>query len=218
MCFSAEISFIVGGTLLAIGTATIRKVVHRKDLPLAMIPFIFAIQQLVEGMIWLSLTDETPQSPHWLSNLYGIFVGVIWPLFAPFATYCTETNRLRQKIIATIGLAGIALAAYTTVGIIAQPVTAEIVNHSIHYGHEVKGHQIVIVLYLLATCVPFMLTSYKHLYLAGFIITGGFFVAYFTFQQTFASVWCFFAAIASSLIYFHFVHRIKEPLLSLPSR
>lgn len=218
MCFSAEISFIVGGTLLATGTATIRKVIHRKDLPLAMIPFIFAIQQLIEGMIWLSLADDTPQSPHWLSNTYGIFVGVIWPLFAPFAIYCTETNRLRRKIVATIGLAGIVLAAYTIIGIIAQPVTAEIVNHSIHYEHDVKAQQFVIVLYLLATCVPFMLTSYKHLYIAGFIITSGFFVAYFTFQQTFASVWCFFAAIASSLIYFHFVHRIKEPLLSLPSR
>lgn len=218
MCFSAEISFIVGGTLLATGTATIRKVAHRKDLPLAMIPIIFAIQQLIEGMIWLSLTDDTPQSPHWLSNTYGIFVGAIWPLFAPFAIYCTETNRLRRKIIATIGLPGIALAAYTIVGIIDQPVTAEIVHHSIHYEHDVKGHQIVIVLYLLATCVPFIFTSYKHLYITGFIITGGFFVAYFTFHQTFASVWCFFAAIASSLIYFHFVHRIKEPLLSLPSR
>lgn len=219
MCFSAEASFIVGGTLLVTGAATVRKVTHKKDLPLAMIPLIFAAQQLVEGFIWLSLThDDAAQAPYWLSNIYGIFVGVIWPLFAPFAIYCTETSHLRRKIIASIGVAGLALAIYTIIGIAVQPITAEIVHHSIRYEHDVKGHQVVIALYLLATCVPFIFTSYKHLYITGFIITGGFFAAYFTFQQTFASVWCFFAAMASSLIYLHFVHRIKDPLLSLPDR
>ncbi len=220
MCFSAEASFIVGSVLLVTGAATVQKVAHKKDLPLALIPLIFAAQQLVEGFLWLALTnDSASQSPHyWLSNIYGIFVGIIWPLFAPFAIYCTETSHLRRKIIASIGVAGFALAIYTIIGIAAQPITAEIVHHSIRYEHDVKGHQIVIVLYLLATCVPFIFTSYKHLYVTGFVITGGFFVSYFTFQQTFASVWCFFAAIASSLIYFHFVHRIKDPLLSLPNR
>lgn len=219
MCFSAEASFIVGSALLITGTATVRKVVHKKDLPLATIPLIFAAQQLVEGFIWLSLTHAHESSPPiWLTNIYGIFVGVVWPLFAPFAVYCTETSHLRRKIVALIGIAGLALAAYTAIGIAIQPVTAEIVQHSIRYEHDVEGHRVVIVLYLLATCVPFIFTSYRHLYITGFIITGGFFMAYYTFQQTFASVWCFFAAIASSLIYFHFVHRVKDPLVTLPSR
>jgi|CXWL01.1.fsa_nt_gi hypothetical protein len=217
MCFSAEASFIVGGTLLIIGVATVRKTIHKKDLPIALIPLIFAIQQMTEGLLWVFLTNnDAPQAQFWLSNIYGVFIGVIWPLFAPFAVYCTETDSKRRRIIASIGISGLGLAIYTTIGIANQPIVAEIINHSINYKHDVGGYQLVIILYLLATCVPFIFSSYKHLYIAGIIITIGFFVAYFTFQETFASVWCFFAAIASALIYFYFARRIKKPLIPIP--
>lgn len=214
MCFSAEASFIVGGTLLIIGTTTIRKTVYPKDLAIALIPLIFAIQQIIEGFLWVSLANnDTSPTPFWLSNMYGVFIGIIWPMFAPFAVYCAETDNTRRKIIAPIGIAGIGLALYTIIGLADQPIVAEIINHSINYKHDVDGYQSVIVLYLLATCVPFIFSSYRHLSIAGIIITIGFFVAYFTFLETFASVWCFFAAIASALIYFYFVHRIKKPLI-----
>lgn len=217
MCFSAEASFIVSGTLLVIGVTTVRKTIYQKDLPIAIIPFIFAIQQLVEGLLWVSLNNnDTSQIPFWLSNIYGVFIGIIWPLFAPFAVYCAETDSKRRKIIASIGMAGLGLAIYTGIGLAVEPIIAEIINHSINYKHHVGVYQLVIVLYLLATCVPFIFSSYKHLYSAGIIITLGFFVAYATFLETFASVWCFFAAIASTLIYFHFVHRVKKPLIPIP--
>ena len=217
MCFSAEASFIVSGTLLVIGVTTVRKSIYKKDLPIAIIPFIFAIQQLVEGLLWVSLSNnDTSQIPFWLSNIYGVFIGIIWPLFAPFAVYCAETDSKRRKIIASIGMAGLGLAIYTGIGLAEEPIIAEIINHSINYKHHVGVYQLVIVLYLLATCVPFIFSSYKHLYSAGIIITLGFFVAYVTFLETFASVWCFFAAITSALIYFHFVHRVKNPLIPIP--
>ncbi len=216
MCFSAEASFIVGGALLVVSVTTARKTIYQKELPIAMIPFIFAIQQLVEGFLWVSLTNnDTSQIPFWLSNIYGVFIGIIWPLFAPLAVYCAETNSKRRKIIASIGITGIGLAIYTVIGLIKQPIVAEIINHSINYKHDVANYQLVIVLYLLATCVPFIFSSYRHLSITGITITIGFFLAYLTFLETFASVWCFFAAIASALIYFFFVHRIKEPLIPI---
>ncbi len=216
MCFSAEASFIVGGALLVVSITTARETIYQKELPIAMIPFIFAIQQLVEGFLWVSLTNnDTSQIPFWLSNIYGVFIGIIWPLFAPSAVYCAETNSKRRKIIASIGITGIGLAIYTVIGLIKQPIVAEIINHSINYKHDVANYQLVIVLYLLATCVPFIFSSYRHLSIAGITITIGFFLAYLTFLETFASVWCFFAAIASALIYFFFAHRIKEPLIPI---
>ncbi len=164
MCFSAEASFIVGGTLLASGITTVRKTIYPRDLPIAMIPFIFAIQQLVEGFLWVSLiNNDSSQTPFWLSNIYGVFIGIIWPLFAPFAVYCAETDSKRRKIIASIGLAGLGLAIYTSIGLADEPIIAEIINHRINYKHHVGVYQLVIVLYLLATCVPFIFSSYRHL-------------------------------------------------------
>ncbi len=217
MCFSAEASFIVGSALLVVGTATMRKTYYRKDLPIALIPLIFAMQQLVEGALWISLTDGyMAQAQFWFSNLYGVFIGIIWPLYAPFAVYSAETDPKRKKIITAIGVVGLGLAIYTMIGLANQPIVAEIVNHSIRYSHDVDHDKLVIVMYLLATCVPFIFSSYRHLYLSGIVITCGFFAAYLTYLETFASVWCFFAAIASSLIYFYFARRVKDPLIPIP--
>jgi len=200
-----------------VSIATVQKAIHKKDLPIALIPFIFAIQQIVEGFLWLSLmNNDAPKLQFWLSQIYGIFIGFVWPLFAPFAVYCSETNNKRRRIIASIGIVGVGLAIYTVIGLINQPIIAEITHHSINYKHDVGGYQLVIALYLLATCVPFIFSSYKYLYIAGIVITIGFFVTYLNFLQTFASVWCFFAAITSTLIYFYFIHRIREPLVPIP--
>jgi uncharacterized protein DUF6629 len=216
MCFSAEASFLVGGTLLIVGAATIQKTRYKKDVPVAFIPFIFAIQQITEGLLWLSLTNNMFYAQFWLSNTYGIFIGVIWPVYAPFAVYCAETNVTRRKIIATIGVVGLGLAAYTLIGLASQAITAQVINHSIHYEHDVAAYQFVIVMYLLATCVPFIFSSYRHLYIAGVVITIGFFVAFFSYRETFASIWCFYAAIASGLIYLYFARRMNKPLIPLP--
>ena len=185
MRFSAEASFIVSGTLLVVGVSTIRKTVYSKDFPVALIPLFFAVQQLVEGLLWVTLLhSDTSPTQFWLSNIYGVFIGIIWPLFAPFAVYYAETDNLRKKIIATIGLAGAGLAIYTVIGLADEPIIAEIIRHSINYKHHVGSYQLVIVLYLLATCVPFIFSSYKHLYIAGIIITIGFFAAYYRDWET----------------------------------
>lgn len=51
-------------------------------------------------------------------------------------------------------LAGVGLAAYTIIGMIHEPIVASIINHSIHYAHKVEGQEIVLGMYLFATCAP----------------------------------------------------------------
>lgn len=217
MCFSAQASFVVGGCLIIMGAAIITKVRTQKDWPIALIPLIFAAQQITEGLLWVSLTNEgVQQAQSWLSNIYAVFVGAIWPLYVPFAIYSAETNCKRRKITAFIGLAGLGLAIYTIVSLINQPVTTEIYNNHIYYDHEIHGQALIISMYILSTCVPFLISSFRSLHITGFVITLGFFVAYFVYTKTFASVWCFFAAIASALIFLYFTHRAQKPLIRIP--
>ncbi|MCP5244620.1 MAG: hypothetical protein H6937_01140 [Burkholderiales bacterium] len=216
MCFSAEASFIVGGSLLVVGAAIIKRIDAKKDIPVALVPFIFAAQQIVEGLLWLSIDSGNPQAQFWLSNSYGVFVGVIWPLYVPFAIYFAETDNTRKKIIAFIGISGLLLALYTVIGIARQPITAEIINDNIYYEHDVHIYPLVIVLYLISTCLPFILSSFKNLHLAGFVIMIGFCIAILIYAKTFVSVWCFFAAIASTLIFLYFKNRIQKPLIPVP--
>jgi len=54
MCYSATASFVAGGGLTVVGLMTLRRTTNRAELPLAAIPLLFGVQQLVEGVIWLS--------------------------------------------------------------------------------------------------------------------------------------------------------------------
>jgi len=212
MCFSAQASFIVGGALAVIGVSAVRRAKNSSAIFVAFIPLLFALQQLIEGFLWMALGNNGYPSwvPLWLSNLYGIFIGVIWPVYAPFAIYRVEANYRTKKIIMSMLLAGLGLAGYTVIGLVDEPIVARIVNQSIHYAHEVEGQQLVLMMYLFATCVPFILSSNRWLNVTGGVITMGFFVAFLAYRQTFASVWCFFAAAASALLYFYIINQVKN--------
>ena len=54
MCFSATASFISGTALCVIGVATLKQTKAPAEIPFALIPLLFGIQQLTEGVIWLS--------------------------------------------------------------------------------------------------------------------------------------------------------------------
>ena len=47
--------------MLGIGTLTVQSAHRRRDMPLAAIPLLFAIQQLSEGVIWLTFRYDAPQ-------------------------------------------------------------------------------------------------------------------------------------------------------------
>ncbi len=114
MCFSSEASLIAGGVLLITGVATIKKVRCQRDIPIALIPLLFALQQFTEGFLWIALENgDIPQTQFWLTNIYGVFIGVIWPLYASFAVYQGEPSVRRKRIIVFTGLVGLGLATYT---------------------------------------------------------------------------------------------------------
>ena len=52
MCFSATASFTAGTLVLGIGAVTMKSVRKPGELPYAAIPMLFALQQLIEGVIW----------------------------------------------------------------------------------------------------------------------------------------------------------------------
>ncbi|MBK6618456.1 MAG: DUF6629 family protein [Nitrosomonas sp.] len=211
MCFSAQASFIVGGTLALIGVSAVRRANNSPLIFVAFIPLLFALQQWAEGFLWIVLQDGYPPwALFWLPSLYGIFIGVIWPVYAPFAVYRAEADDHTKKIILPMLLVGLGLAGYTIIGLIDEPIVARIVNQSIYYDHDVEGQQLVLIMYLFATCVPFILSSDRWLNVAGGVIVLGFLVAFFAYRQTFASVWCFFAAAASALLYFYIANQVKN--------
>ncbi|WP_107793987.1 DUF6629 family protein [Nitrosomonas aestuarii] len=107
------------------------------------------------------------------------------------------------------------MARHTIGGIINQPISVEIINNHIYYEHDIHIYPLVILAYLLATCIPFIISGFRNLHLTGFTVMFVFFVAYFIYTKTVVSVWCFFAAIASALIFLYFIKRVRKLLIPI---
>ena len=90
MCFSATASFAAGGLLLGVGSLTLRRARTPRERPFAAIPLLFAIQQFIEGVIWLTFSREAPLLNTVMTHAYSFFSHVLWPVYVPVAVLLIE--------------------------------------------------------------------------------------------------------------------------------
>lgn len=204
MCFSAQASFIASGGLLAIGVMTVKGLKSRSLLPIAMIPFMFGIQQFSEGMIWLGHggSEDTMwyRAAIWT---FLVFAHCIWPTWIPISTWAGEISEGRSKLLRGLILWGSAVAGFNLYWGLTHDVRVEIVNHSVQYSVDGSYALGVTMKYLYAVPIflPFFISSIPRLWGMGVGVVLGFFVADWVYTETFASVWCFYAAVVSLYLY-----------------
>lgn len=203
MCFSAPASFIAGTALSVIGVAALRNTRVRSELPFAMIPLLFGIQQFTEGVIWLTFSYDAPILKESMTYLYSVFSHVLWPIYVPLAMGIMEAVHWRKKAIFAFGAAGLAVGLYLLYYIVATPMVAEVVGRHIVYDSPHFYLIPVMIVYLAATCVSCLFSSHGFVKLFGALMVLSFVAAYIIHVMALVSVWCFFAAIISLLIYIH---------------
>jgi uncharacterized protein YqhQ len=64
--------------------------------------------------------------------------------------------------------------------------------------------------YVAATCVSSMFSSHKMIKIFGVMALAAFIISYLFYKMFFISVWCFFAAIMSIIIYGYFNYKNIE--------
>ena len=203
MCFSASASFIAGTSLSAFGAATIKRAKTRTEVPLAIIPLLFGVQQLIEGVIWLTFSHEAPLLKQTMTYLYSGFSHVLWPIYVPFAVYALEAVHWRKKAISAFLAVGIIVGLYLLYFIVTRPVVAEVLGKHIVYVSPHFYAVPVMILYIAATCFSCFFSSHGFVKLFGALALLSFIAAYGIHAMAFFSIWCFFAAILSLLIYLH---------------
>jgi Family of unknown function (DUF6629) len=210
MCFSATASFVTVGTTTAVGIACLSKVRQWRELPLASLPLIFAVQQAIEGCLWLTLPVD-PDGPlsSLLTLLFLLYAKVFWPAFAPITTLLVEPEPRRRQLMIICAAAGASIAAFFLWSIYAYPHGAIIRGGHIVYTGEAPSSISIAVMYLAATTIAPLLSTHRAVVLLGAIVFCGSLLAYFMYWETFASVWCFFAAAGSVVILVHF-ERVRQ--------
>lgn len=209
MCFSATASFVAAGGLGAAGAETLRNAKTKERAPLAAIPLLFGIQQAVEGVVWSSFNH--PFIHAIATHIFVFFSHVFWPAYFPIAVLLIEKNKGRRMMLKALLLIGfstsVLLLFYSL--ILSAPV-ASIQGHSIAYDTLLPQVPFGLGFYVISICVTCFVSSHKFIRVFGMALAGGFAISYWSYQEAFYSVWCFFAAIFSIIIYAHLRTDIVE--------
>ena len=207
MCFSATASFTAGTALVVLGTLAVRQVRRRFELPFALIPALFGIQQLIEGALWMTFSKPNAELNHWLTYIYSFFSHVLWPFYVPLAVLLLELVRWRRKVLLGITIAGAAASLYLLYFLVMEPTVSRVVGHHIDYisRHFYIGE--VLALYVLATCASSLVSSHPAVRWFGVATSVSLVLATVVYSAWFISVWCFLAGTVSVSVLLHFYRR-----------
>lgn len=204
MCFSAGASFASGVVISSIGAVTVKNVKKPKQLLFAGIPLVFGVQQISEGMLWLSLSH--PEYAGWQnagSYLFLMIARVLWPLLMPLAVMMMEENTVKKKQISVFLFMGLAVSLYYTYCLLFLNVVPQIAGRHIQYISDFPDALAVPVffLYVIASIAPLFISSIQRTKLLGILFFVSSIVTVFYFREYVTSVWCFFAAVISAVVY-----------------
>lgn len=202
MCFSAEVSFTAAAVLGAIALVTLVKAKKNPDRYLiAAIPILFALQQLTEGIQWLYFngTFGTEAGVNAARELFLFIALIIWPFWIPLSILVAERKPEKRGILYIFLLIGVFVAIYNGYVSLLQPTSSGVYENSIYYRSNVAVNSVWF--YGIATVLPWFFTSTPKAKLLGLGFALGYAVSAWFYYATFTSVWCFFSAINSAIIY-----------------
>ena len=204
MCFSAEASFAGGVIISAIGVATIKEVHKPSQMLFAGIPLFFGIQQITEGLLWVTIPLPDFINIQKISTyLFLTMALVIWPFMIPLSVSMMEEDRKRKKILGLFIIPGLLLSTYYLVCLILFRIQPQISGYHILYTNDFPRalSNPVFIIYLFVTITPLFISGIKRTWIMGILMTLSCLVTAIFFTQFLTSVWCFFAALISVVVF-----------------
>jgi len=200
MCFSAPVSFGAAALLGVTGAVTLTKARALTELPLAGVPLLFAAQQAIEGFLWRAVQDD-PAHTAALATLFAAIGLIVWPLLIPIAMALVERHPLRRLAMLLIVPAGIGVSVNYAAILLVRPYRAWPLGHTLTYVNNHPISPVMLGLYIVCVCLPPLLSGSRILNLFGAMVIAGLAVTMLAFYESFISVWCFFAALASLILW-----------------
>jgi len=204
MCFSAIASFTGGVIICSIGILTIKKVHSPSQIVFASIPFFFGLQQITEGFVWLSLQ-------HWkfegIRNLsaytFLVMADVFWPIITPLAMLLMEKKPKRIKSLQILFTMGLVVSFYNVYCLntfsVAPAIAGKHIDYNVAFPELLRLPAFGI--YVISSVAPLFISSIKGTRIMGALMAVSCLITIVFYTQYLTSVWCFFAAAISIVIY-----------------
>jgi hypothetical protein len=203
MCFSATASFGASLLLATIGTISIVKAKTSSFKVLAIIPFIFSIQQLAEGFVWLSLTKEGYafwKVPCMYTFLF--FAQIAWPICISLSIMLLEKNENRKKIFRFLFYGGVLLSSVLAYTLYYYSTDVKVIGNHLMYSVDTPEtfKTFTNLIYFSTALLPPFLSTIKKVWVIGIILIVSFVIAKIFYVDYIISIWCYFATLISVII------------------
>lgn len=205
MCFSATGSFAAAALLTGIGANSLKKNRLPSLRMFAAIPLLFAVQQAAEGVVWLTMNrvDESGPQSMAATAFLGIAL-VIWPAWLPLSLLRMEGQGTRRRALAALCVMGAVVSAYASILLVRWHPIAQVAGHSIRYVYSAGPWALppgsYLAAYAVPIVIPFFVSSASLARVIGVALIGSLIAAAIVQHDVLTSVWCFFAALLSSLV------------------
>ena len=191
---------------MAIGGASIGASADKPRRLFAAIPLGFAAQQAAEGVVWLTIGVPA----HAMLNRTAVFAFlafalVVWPTWVPCSLRAAERDLARRKWLTRLTWAGVLVSLGAAVLLTRWAPRAYIEGSSVHYNFGVPTGSVSHVLLVIAYAAPALLSFFvstidlSNVFGAALVVSMG--AALAIRAEALTSVWCFFAAGLSVLIF-----------------
>lgn len=204
MCYSASASFIGGAIISTAGVATLREAKRPAQIAFAGIPLLFGLQQIIEGFLWLALTDPAYAFLERAGTTGFLFIArVVWPTMLPLSVLLMEKGSDNIRLHYILAGMGALVSLYYSWCLLFLNVVPDISGHHIRYVSDFPESLAVPVflVYFVAVITPLFLSKNMRTRALGVLMFASCLATVFVAFAFLTSVWCFFAAIISVLVY-----------------
>ncbi len=203
MCFSETVSFSAAAGLSLLGIGTIRQTTSRSQLLLASFPCLFAVQQTLEGFVWLGKSNSYFSEIDRIGT-YGflLFATLLWLVLSPVSIYLLEEDIKKKRLLIGLATGGLLLGIYLFGWIMYHGINPQTFSGNLLYDLRfIPFYEVSKYLYLAIIVLPFAIADSSALKLFSCLIVSSFTICQLLFHATMVSVWCFFAAVLSGFLY-----------------
>ena len=205
MCFSPTASFVSAAVIGTIRVATLRHVREPRAFLFAATPILFSLHQFTEGLVWLGMEGRIgPIGRDHAAFLFTLYAQGLLPFLMPLAVLLMEPAGWRRKLILGLTAIGAVAALWDAYGLIFLPSRVFVDHFSIAYRNQMTGSLFISLLYILATCGALLLSSFRLVRWYGLVNVIALTIVELVKAESFASVWCFYAALMSIMLYWQF--------------
>jgi hypothetical protein len=204
VCFSPE-GDLAGGIVAAIGIDACRHVRGRDGhLFLVAFPLLLGLHQVDDAFVWWSLqghvSHEIGRIAMWI---YLVVAFVVLPVLVPVVIMRLEPTAARRWRMAPFLVIGVAVAAVLLETMVRNRPSARLGAYHLAYSIGLRHGIIVIGFYVVATCGPLLASGFRHIVIFGMANVVAVVVLARLSADGFASLWCFYAALATGAIALH---------------